>query len=489
PALTPHSTQTRLFLNNAFVSPSLSKSFTLTNPATELPIAEVSIATKEDVDLAVRYAKAAQPAWEELGPAGRSGCLYKLAGLMEEEGHAMRLKEASWLDSLDAMSMGRPVRVQGLDIAGSAAKLRFDANLAQSVMGESSLHSPGALGVVLRQAFGVTAAALYLAGLTVKAGFPPGIIQVISGLGETGKLLAEHMEIRKISFTGSTRTGRLSKLIFPAFDLTRAGSSFVGLVAAAAAMSNLKEVALELGGKNPTSKLYRIALLVFSGTVDKFASSVSTFALPPLFKRAQLNSSSFCEQSSSRLYVHEKIATEFMAKFKAIFGAFKHGDPLDPTTTLGPQADEIQGKSVLSFIDIGKADGKLEMGGVRVGSKGYFVEPTIFSGVPEDSRISKEEIFGPVVIIHTFTDEDEVIRRANDTEYGLYAAVFTKNIDRAIRVAKKLEAGMVGVNATSPLMAPDQPFGGMKQSGQSREGGINSVMRWTEEKSVFIKFA
>ncbi|KAK4051570.1 hypothetical protein OIV83_002710 [Microbotryomycetes sp. JL201] len=481
--------ETRLWINGDFVEPADAQTFVLRSPATDEDVAHVHVAGPKDVNRAVACAKAAQPAWAELPAAVRASKLLKLADLIE--------RDAEKITRLDAIAMGRPVGTQGIDIAVSAARLRYEAGLAQTLVGESSLLSPGQLNLVLRQPLGVTAgilpfnvpiimmvgkmgpaiaagnaiiikssekaplAVLHIVSLTKEAGIPDGIVSCLSGLGQTGALLASHMEIRKISFTGSTRTGRL--------------------IAKAAAESNLKDVALELGGKSP-------AIVFDDADLDT--------AIPACDFSIRWNSGQIC-MANSRIYVHKNIAEEFKKRFIASFGSYKHGDPLDPETGMGPQADAIQGKIVQSYIDIGKQDGKLLLGGERVGDKGNFFTPTVFSNVPEDSRINKEEVFGPVVVIHEFEDERDVIRRANDTEYGLYAAVFTKDIDRAIRVAKKLEAssllyslaGTVGVNATSPSTANELTFGGFKSSGMGREQGIESLKRWTEEKSVVIKFA
>ncbi|KAM0789770.1 hypothetical protein ACM66B_006623 [Microbotryomycetes sp. NB124-2] len=471
--------ETRLWINGEFVSPIEPQTFTLRSPATDEEVAQVHVAGPKDVDRAVASAKAAQPAWAELPASVRAQKLLKLADLLE--------RDAEKIARLDAIAMGRPVGTQGLDIAVSAARLRYEAGLAQTLVGESSLLTPGQLSLVLRQPLGVTAgilpfnvpiimmigkmapsiaagnsillkssekaplAVLYIASLTKEAGIPDGIVSCLSGLGQTGALLASHMEIRKISFTGSTRTGRL--------------------IAKAAAESNLKDVALELGGKSP-------AIVFDDADLDK--------AIPALDFSIRWNSGQIC-MANSRIYVHKRISEEFKKRFIDSYKSFKQGDPLDPSTGMGPQADSIQAKIVQSYIDIGKQDGKLETGGQKVGDKGNFFEPTVFSGVPDDSRLNKEEVFGPVVVIHEFEDEADVVRRANDTEYGLYAAVFTKDIDRAIRVAKKLEAGTVGINATSPSTANEVVFGGWKTSGMGREQGIESVKRWTEEKSVIIK--
>ena len=191
--------------------------------------------------------------------------------------------------------------------------------------------------------------------------------------------------------------------------------------------------------------------------------------------------------ANSRIYVHEKIAEQFKTEFKKAFAAAKIGDPLDKGTNHGPQADKIQFNIVSKYIESGKKSAKLLVGGERAGDKGYFVKPTIFADAPETSEIVKEEIFGPVVVINTFTDEDEVIAKANDSEFGLYASVFTKDIDRAIRVVKALESGSVSVNCASPSGAAGFPFGGYKASGTGREGGLYGMKTFSEIKTVIIK--
>ncbi|KAK4056393.1 hypothetical protein OIO90_002536 [Microbotryomycetes sp. JL221] len=477
----PIQVETRLWINGELCEPVEPQTFTLKSPATDQDVAQVHVAGPKDVDRAVASAKAAQPAWAELPAIVRASKLLKLADLIERDG--------AKLAQLDAIAMGRPVATQGIDIMISAARLRYEAGLAQTLVGESSLLTPGQLGLVFRQPYGVTAgilpfnvpiimmigkmapaiaagnaiiiktsekaplAVLHIATLTKEAGIPDGIVSCLSGLGQTGALLASHMEIRKISFTGSTRTGRL--------------------IAKAAAESNLKDVALELGGKSP-------AIIFEDADLDR--------AVPACEFSIKWNSGQIC-MANSRIYVHKSIAEEFKTRFVQAFGQFKHGDPLSADTTMGPQADMIQGKIVQSYIDAAKAAGAtVELGGEKIGDKGNFFTPTVFSNVADDDKVNKEEVFGPVVVIHTFEDENDVIRRANDTEYGLYAAVFTQDIDRAIRVAKKLEAGTVGVNTTSPSTANELVFGGSKSSGCSREQGIESQKRWTEEKSVVIKF-
>lgn len=284
---------------------------------------------------------------------------------------------------------------------------------------------------------------------------------MISGHGQTsGAILSSHMDVRALSFTGSCRTGRL--------------------IQAAAAKSNLKNVILELGGKSPA--------VVFSDCDLETAVADTQNSIG-------WNSGQVC-MANSRIYVEESIADRFVERFKAKAASVAAGDPLDPATTHGPQADAAQWDTVQRYLEIGKTSGDLAMGGTTnvaglsdAGAKGYFIEPSVFLRTPEDAVIMKEEIFGPVVNINTFKTEEEVLAKANDSEFGLYAAVFTKDINRAMRFAKALEAGTVGVNCTSPTLAKDMPFGGYKSSGSGREGLGHSLSNFLETKTVLIKIS
>lgn len=259
------------------------------------------------------------------------------------------------------------------------------------------------------------------------------------------------MDIRVLSFTGSGRTGRI--------------------IQAAAAKSNLKNIILELGGKSP-------AIIFPDANIEKAVEQTKW--------SMQFNSGQVC-MANSRIYVHESIAEKFIELFKKGFADVKSGDPLLPTTTHGPQVDEIQYKQIHAYIEESKKVGKLAMGAEPSEHKnGFFVSPTVFLETPEDTKPMKEEIFGPVVHINTFRDEDEVVAKANDTEYGLYAAVYTRDVSRALRMAKKLDSGSVGVNCTSPTGAKDMPFGGYKASGIGREGWTVSINNYLETKSVLI---
>ena len=293
-----------------------------------------------------------------------------------------------------------------------------------------------------------------MATLIEKAGFPPGVFNIISGHGHiSGNVLSHHMDIRVISFTGSGRTGRL--------------------IQAASAKSNLKNVILELGGKSP-------AVLFEDCDLEKAVKDTRASMM--------FNSGQVC-MANTRIYVHESIAQTFIEKFSSTFKANTlSGDPLLPGTNHGPQADAIQFKSINAYIEEGKKTGKMVIGDEpSEHSNGFFVQPTVFIETPENAKIMKDEIFGPVVAINKFRDEEEVVAKANDTEFGLYAAVYTKDVNRALRMAKKLEAGTVGVNCTSPTGALDMPFGGYKASGVGREGWTVSIDNYLETKTVLIQ--
>ena len=417
-----------------------------------------------------------------MGAAKRSVHLKKLAALIREN--------KDELARLDAIAMGMPVATH--HFAHTAAQ-HFDyfAEAWATVQGQASVNTPGLVTMTLRQPYGVVAviipwnvpchflatksapalitgntvvlkssekaplAVARIAELAVEAGFPPGVFNIISGHGlPSGQILSRHMDIRALSFTGSGRTGRL--------------------IQEEAARSNLKKVVLELGGKSP-------ALVFDDADLDK-AAAQTQFSI-------QSNSGQVC-MANSRIYVHKSVAARFVEVFNAKFsGGARAGDPLDRATNHGPQADEVQYRSVLAYIEEGKTSGgTLALGGSgRLEStNGYFVEPTVFLNAPEEARITKEEVFGPVVVINTFETEAEAIAKANDTEFGLYASVFTRDVGRAMRVAKALESGYVGINCTSPLTGVDLPFGGYKASGQGREGLLYSMDNFLETKSIIM---
>ncbi|KIW86882.1 uncharacterized protein Z519_12503 [Cladophialophora bantiana CBS 173.52] len=476
----PKHIEDRLFINGEFVPSKSGKKFDIINPNNEKFAASVYEAGAEDVDEAVKAAQAAFPAWSALSAAERQGYIEKLADAIEKN-----LEEIGYLE---AISMGKPYIGDFFGHVGVQI-LRYFASRALDVQGDSSLNTKDMVNITFRQPFGVCGAiipwnvpllmlinkvgpalstgntlvlksseksplsSLVIGRLCQEIGLPKGVLNILSGYGRPcGEAIAKHMDIRKVSFTGSVIAGRAVKK--------------------AAAESNLKNVTLELGGKSP--------LIIFDDADLAKAVPASAFSI-------LANSGQACI-ASSRVYVHANIADKFMEAMKtAMVQMGTSGDATVAGTRRGPQADKIQFDRVMGYLNYAKEHGlEMPIGGGREGTTGYFIEPTIIANAPEDSKVMKEEIFGPVVCINTFTDEEEVLKRANDTEYGLYASVFTKDISRALRVAKALEAGSVGVNCTSPTMAIDMPFGGFKQSGDGRELSKYSTDYWTELKSVFI---
>lgn len=295
-------------------------------------------------------------------------------------------------------------------------------------------------------------AALALGSLIKEAGFPPGVFQILSGDGSTGALLASHMRIRKVSFTGSILTGKKIQKM--------------------AAESNLKRVTLELGGKSPA--------VVFDDCNLDVAVTWCVNAIAA-------NTGQVCF-AASRVYVQEGIFDKFAERYKKALEerAKTIGDPDDENTLMGPLVDETQFKRVSGFIERGAASqGTVLTGGKRVGDSGFYIEPTVFMNVSSDAEIYQQEIFGPVSILNSFKTEEEVVQKANATEYGLMAGVFTQDINKALRVASDFDSGMVGVNCISQMFLTSA-FGGSKQSGSGRECGRNALTHFTEPKTIMV---
>jgi aldehyde dehydrogenase (NAD+) len=401
------------------------------------------------------------------------------------------MSEKDELAHLDAIAMGKPVSTF-IDSHYAATHFNYFAEAAYP-QGHTSLNTPGFLNMSLRQPFGVVAiiipwnapliffskkvAPAIAAGNCVvvkssekapltswkvsqwieKCGFPPGVINVLSGHGSvSGQALAEHMKVRALSFTGSTRTGRAIQI--------------------ASAKSNLKKVVFELGGKSPA--------LIFEDADFEQAAKETENSI-------NWNSGQTC-MANSRIYVQASVKDKFLEAFTKHAKARILGDPTQKDTTHGPQADKVQHENVRKYIAVGKEEAGTTIDtGVDSNStpesSSLLVHPVIFTDVSEQSRIAKEEIFGPVVMINTFTTEAEAIAKANDTEFGLYAALYTKDLERAIRVSKKLESGMVGVNCTSPTGCWDLPFGGWKGSGTGRESLLESMEHYLEHKAIYVR--
>lgn len=473
-------TYTKLFIDGKWVSGTAGKTFPVINPATEEEITKVAEADGDDVDMAYTAANKAFSTWRDLSAWERINRCLKLAELIE--------KNAEGLAQLDCISMGMPINLCRVLIHRGIEEIKYTAGLTHDINGETSINTPGFLSFTLRQPLGACAAiipwnvpafmwihkvipcvvagntmvlksseksplsALLLAHLSDEAGFPPGVINVISGFGKTGAAMASHHGFRRISFTGSTTAGKA--------------------VLEAAAKSNMKRVSLECGGKHP-------AIIFQDANVQDAAISTAI--------NLQLNSGQACV-ANSRIYVQSGIYSQFIEAFVKIFTNVKMGSPLDPTTTFGPLVDKKQFDHVLRLIDEAKDGGAIPIaGGARATELGYFVEPTVFTDIPKGANLLKTEVFGPVAAIVQFETEEEVMALANDTEYGLSASVYTRDVSRGIRIAKAVEAGTIGINAASHENAYNMPFGGWKQSGIGREKGKSGLEEWYEIKAVNIK--
>ncbi len=473
----------KMFIDGKWVESVSGKTFETLNPSTGEVICEVAEGDKADVDLAVKAARKAFESgpWSKLAPAGRGVLLNKLADAMES-----RLDELAALESLDN---GKPISdARNADLPLSIACFRYYAGWADKNYGQTIPFSPdyfcytrhepiGVVGqiipwnfpllmqswkwgpalacgntVVLKPAEQTPLTALRLAKLAQEVGFPDGVINVVPGYGPTaGAALSGHMDVDKIAFTGETGTGKI--------------------VMTAAAQSNLKRVSLELGGKSPN--------VVFADADLDAAVEGAYFGL--FFNQGQ------CCTAGSRLFVQESIYEEFVAKMVAKAKSRRVGDPFDTSTEQGPQVSQEQFDRVMGYIDAGQKGGaKMLFGGQRVGDRGYFIQPTVFTDVKDDMKIAKEEIFGPVMSILKFKDVDEVIARGNATFYGLAAAVWTKDISKAIKLSNALRAGTVWVNCYDVFDA-SAPFGGFKMSGIGRELGSYALQLYTEVKTVTVK--
>jgi aldehyde dehydrogenase (NAD+) len=473
----------KLLIDNRWVESESGRTFATVNPSTGEEICQVAEADSADVDRAVLAARAAfeHGPWPKMPASERGGLLYRLADLIENNADAM-----ARLESLDC---GKPVSVaRAVDVAKTIACYRYFAGWADKVQGKTipidgdflcyTRHEPiGVVGqiipwnypmlmmawklapalatgntVVIKPAEQTPLSALRVGELILEAGFPNGVVNVLPGFGPTaGAAIAHHMDVDKVAFTGSTEVGHL--------------------IMEAAAKSNLKPVTLELGGKSPN--------IVFDD-VD-LDEAVEGAHLGLFSNQGQ----SCC--AGSRVFVAEKIYEQFVEKSIARARKRVVGDPFDPRTESGPLVDEIQLERVLGYIQSGRADGAtLACGGERIGDRGYFVQPSVFADVHDEMKIAREEIFGPVMSVISFKSIDEVIARANRTKYGLAAAVWTRDIKKALAVANSVRAGTIWVNCYN-VLDTRAPFGGFKQSGIGRELGEYGLQQYTQVKSVIAK--
>ncbi|HTC36231.1 MAG TPA: aldehyde dehydrogenase family protein [Bryobacteraceae bacterium] len=473
---------TKLLINNRWVNSLSGKTFATINPTTGLEICQVAEADTADVDLAVKAARKAfdHGPWRTTSGRERGKLLIRLAELIE--------KNADELAGLESLDNGKPVSVaKAVDVAATAACYRYFAGWADKVTGKTiPLEGPffcytrhEAIGVcgqiipwnfpmlmqawklapalatgntcVLKPAEQTPLSALRIGELILEAGFPEGVVNILPGFGETaGAAIANHMDIDKVAFTGSTEVGHL--------------------IMQAAGKSNLKRVSLELGGKSPN--------IVFADADMPQAIEGSHMGL--FFNQGQV----CC--AGSRVFVEDKVYDQFVEQSTARAKKRTVGDPFDAGTEQGPQVDKTQLDKVLGYIKAGQSEGaKLNCGGGRVGENGYFVEPTVFSDVQDNMKIAREEIFGPVMSIIRFKGIDEVIDRANKTVYGLAAGVWTKDVSKALAIANNVRAGTVWVNCYNVLDTA-APFGGFKQSGIGRELGEYGLQQYTEVKTVVV---
>jgi aldehyde dehydrogenase (NAD+) len=474
---------TNLLIGNQWVPSESGETFASCNPATGEEICQVAAAGAPDVDKAVRAARSAfeRGPWRRMNASERGRLLHRLADLIESHGD-----ELARLESLDN---GKPVSLaKRVDVAKTAACYRYFAGWADKVHGRTipidgeffcyTRHEPvGVVGqiipwnypmlmqawklapalatgntVVLKPAEQTPLSALKIGELILEAGFPEGVVNLLPGFGPTaGAAIASHMDIDKVAFTGSTEVGRL--------------------ILEAAAKSNLKRVTLEMGGKSPN--------IIFA---DVDLDEAVEGAHLGLFS----NQGQVC-CAGSRVYVEQSIYDDFVQKSADRARRRIVGDPLDPATEQGPQVDQEQFDKVMGYIESGRTEGAaLACGGRRIGTRGYFVEPTVFADVRDEMKIAREEIFGPVMSVIPFGDLDDVVRRANHSIYGLAAGVWTRDIRKAHAVANSVRAGTVWVNCYN-VLDTRAPFGGFKQSGIGRELGEYGLQQYTEIKTVTVK--
>ncbi|MCJ1238679.1 aldehyde dehydrogenase (NAD(P)(+)) ald5 [Varicellaria rhodocarpa] len=481
PATGKYEQPTGLFINGEFVKGVDGKTFETINPSTEKPIVAVHEATEKDVDIAVSAArKAFEGPWKKVTPQERGRYLVKLADLFEQN-----LETLSAIESLDN---GKAVSMAKVDVGMAASCLRYYGGWADKIEGKVIDTNPdtfnytrqepiGVCGqiipwnfpilmwswkigpaiacgntVVLKTAEQTPLSGLFAAKLVKEAGFPPGVLNVISGFGKiAGAAISAHMDVDKVAFTGSTVVGRQ--------------------IMKAAAGSNLKKVTLELGGKSPN--------IVFNDADIDNAISWVNFGI--FFNHGQ------CCCAGSRVYVQDGIYDKFIERFKERAAKNVIGDPFHPETFQGPQVSQLQYDRIMEYIDAGKKAGaKVETGGERHGDIGYFIKPTIFSNVSDDMKIVQEEIFGPVCSISKFKTEEDAIKVGNTTTYGLAAAVHTTNLNTALRVANSLKAGTVWVNQYN-MLHQQLPFGGYQESGIGRELGEAALANYSQTKTVSIR--
>ncbi|MEO8316084.1 MAG: aldehyde dehydrogenase [Pseudomonadota bacterium] len=475
----------QLFIDGRFVPAQSGATFDCISPIDGRVITKVAAGDAADIDSAVISGRAAfnRGDWSRAAPKHRKQALLRFAELLRKHGDELALTET--------LDVGKPIADSlAVDVPSTANCIQWYAEAIDKIYDEVAPTGPHSLALVTREPLGVVGAivpwnfpmimaawklgpnlaagnsvvlkpseksslsALRMAELALEAGLPPGVFNVVTGFGHTaGKALALHMDVDGIGFTGSTATGKL--------------------IMGYAAQSNLKRVSLECGGKSPN------IVMADCGDVVR-AARAAAYAI--FFNQGEMCS------AGSRLVVHESLKDQMLEGIAKVGRELAPGDPLDPATKLGAIVDAQQMQHVLGYIDAGHADGaRLAFGGAQVRNEtgGCYIEPTAFDGVRPNMRIAREEIFGPVLAVLTFKDEAEAIAIANDTSYGLAAAVWTQNLNTAHRMVRAIRAGMVYVNCYD---ADDitVPFGGFRQSGMGRDKSLHAFDKFTELKTTWI---
>lgn len=472
------------YVNGAYVPAGSREVFSRNSPAHDAPVTRIPVCTPEDLDMAVDAARAAfdDRRWSGLSGQARAAVLLRAGALIRE-----RAEELAYLETLEN---GKPISQARGEVGGCADMFEYASGLARSLHGDSFNNlGDGMLGLVTREPVGVvgiitpwnfpflilcervpyilasgctivakpseftSATSLILAEILTEAGLPDGCMNVVTGSGPViGQALTEHPRVDMLSFTGSTAVGRR--------------------VVEAAGRTNFKKLGLELGGKNPQ--------IVFADADLEDAADGVAFGIA--FNTGQ------CCVSGSRLIVERSVADDFAQMLQDKFAKVVMGDPLDEATQIGAITTDAQNRRIMSYIEPGKAEGaRLICGGEQIDlGRGQYIAPTLFGDVTSEMAIAREEIFGPVLTIMPFDTVEEAIAIANDTDYGLAASVWTKNIDKALMVTRRVQAGRFWVNTTL-AGGPELPLGGFKQSGWGREAGAYGVEEYTQIKSVHIE--
>jgi aldehyde dehydrogenase (NAD+) len=454
-----------LFINGKWQKPSSGNYFNSINPATEEKLSEIALAEQADVNKAVKAARQGyEKYWKKISPTERGKYIFRIARIMQERARELAVTEtmdggkpiresrdfdiptaanhffyyAGWADKLDFAFPNK--KANSLGVAGQITPWNFPLLMAAWKIAPALATGNT---VVLKPAETTSLTTLKLAEIIQEADLPPGVVNIITGAGQTGALLTKHTDINKIAFTGSTDVGKI-------IQRTLAGSS--------------KKLTLELGGKG--------ANIIFEDApIDQAVEGV----INAIF----FNQGHVC-CAGSRLYVQESIAKIFIKKLKDRIGTLLVGDPLDKNTDIGAINSAQQLKTIQSFIKIGKSEGaSFYESDCALPKKGYFCRPSLFTNVAQSNRIAQEEIFGPVLCILTFRTDYEVIEKANNSPYGLSAGIWTDKGARIFNISKRIRAGVIWAN-TYNLFDPTSPFGGYKESGFGREGGLQGLQPYVQ---------